>query len=94
MENAELRNYENILKRQFTFQLPTSLPVWFEDSKPVAALKAGELTEKEDRERIFVRMPGTNGGQDRNLEILPISLVGRNKWQNSVESNEKVVIRI
>ena len=60
----------------------------------MAALKSGELTEKEDHERIFVRMPGTNGGQDRNLEILPISLVGRNKWQNSVESNEKVVIRI
>ena len=29
-------------------QLPTSLPVWFEDSKSVANLNAGELMEKED----------------------------------------------
>ena len=75
-------------------QLPTSLPVWFEDSKSVANLNAGELMEKEDRERIYKRRPGTYGVQGRNIDIFPGFLVGMNNWQNSVKPTEKFVIRI
>ena len=28
------------------------------------------------------------------FEFVPVSILGRNKWRNSVESNKKAVIRI
>ena len=70
--------------------LPKSIPTWFEESHLVKSLK-NEI-EKEINDII----DNDNGAKilTSKFEFVPVSILGKNKWRNSVESNEKVVIRI
>ena len=73
--------------------MPKSIPTWFEEShlksykneieKEINAMIDKNLTDDDDAKMMTSK-----------LEFIPVSMFGRNKWRNSVESNEKVVIRI
>ena len=78
----------------FLFQAlsPKSIPTWFEESHLIKTLKNEIEKEINDINDL------TNDDGAKTLtskfEFVPVSILGKNKWRNSVESNEKVVIRI
>ena len=71
--------------------MPKSIPTWFEESHLVKSLK-NEI-EKEINDFIDKNDDGAKILTSK-FEFVPVSILGKNKWRNSVESNEKVVIRI
>ena len=83
-------NLAKIHNSSFQPLLPKSIPTWFEEShlknsieKEINAILGKNLTNDEDAKMMTSK-----------FEFIPVSMLGRNKWRNSVESNEKVVIRI
>ena len=73
--------------------MPESIPTWFEESH----LKS----DKNEIKIEITAIVGKNLTNDdaakmitREFQFIPVSVLGRNRWSNSVESNKKVVIRI
>ena len=73
---------------------PKTIPAWFEESHLVKAFKS-EI-EKEINDIIDKNLTNDDGAKmlTGKFKFVPVSILGKNKWRNSVESNEKVVIRI
>ena len=73
---------------------PQLIPTWFEESHLVKDYK-NEI-EKEINDIIDKNLTNDDDAKmlKSKFEFVPVSILGRNKWRNSVESNEKVVIRI
>lgn len=73
---------------------PQLIPTWFEESHLVKDYK-NEI-EKEINDIIDKNLTNDDDAKmlKSKFEFVPVSILGRNKWRNSVESNKKAVIRI
>ena len=74
--------------------VPNSIPTWFEESHLDKASK--NKIEEEINDIIDKNQINDDDAKimRSKFEFVPLSMLGKNKWRNSVESNEKVVIRI
>ena len=74
-------------------KLSKNIPTWFEEFPFHEALK-DNIDNEENNDDHNLTNNEAEMKKMGNLVFVPVSLLGRNKWRSSVESNEKVVIRI
>ena len=70
-----------MIQSQLKWDSNAEIPIWFEDFHQ----------PRDDYEDVIVTVP--RSGAERGFKIVTLREEGK-KWKNSVQSNEKVIIRI